>query len=653
MKLTHLRIENYRSCKDVTLELSEMHALVGANNAGKSSILRALDFLFNPSVTKIDEEAFWNRETESTIRVEARFTELLPDEAERLSSYLRRDGSFHMARTARVVIDNDETAVPSLGDVKIEIGQEYCRLEPKEDWLREVNVSMKAISGWWKDKQSMVVNGNSFVDYVNGKKPSVGEWKEKAASFAREYLSEEDYEVCWTQNPRGYSNVLKAALPMYILVPAVRDVSDEVKVTKSNPLGTVLATILDRISQAQREPLEEALSLVRRQLNKEGGSDRIPSVTKVEGRLNEILGEYMDCSVELEFEAPTLQTLLSSPRLHADDGFKNIVENKGHGLQRAVIFSILRLYSEVTLGDEDSRSRTLMFAIEEPELYMHPQAQRTLRRVLRDLSDGGDQVIFSTHSAHLVDVAYFDEIVRVVGERTAISSGSGRTVNSKTWQLPMSRMLEDLRVRYPKVDATPHSMRERYSHAYHPLRAEGFFAEKVVLVEGPTEAYSIPIYAAAVGYPLDKNNVAVVECGGKGQMDRLYQVFNELGIPCYLIFDYDEKSDDAESIRTSRDLLKFVGESPEPPRGIAVLSSVTVFPNNWEEDLESEIPDYEELKSEARGELGDCGKPLVARFVARRLTKADPPAVPPTVSNIIKQVKGIAWSGSCLKSAAG
>ncbi|WP_054690189.1 ATP-dependent nuclease, partial [Desulfosarcina cetonica] len=76
MKLKWVHIKNYRSCKDVRIDIGPIQALVGANNAGKSSIIRALDFLFNPSTTKVDEETFWNGNAELQIWVEALFTEL-------------------------------------------------------------------------------------------------------------------------------------------------------------------------------------------------------------------------------------------------------------------------------------------------------------------------------------------------------------------------------------------------------------------------------------------------------------------------------------------------------------------------------------------------------------------------------------------------
>src|SRR6476619_6010840 len=100
MKLKTLRIQNLRCCKDVTIEIESMHALVGANNAGKSTILKALDFLFNPSTSKVSEEAFWKKDTTLSIRVEVLFVDLTDPEKEALGSCLKPDGSFHLARTA-------------------------------------------------------------------------------------------------------------------------------------------------------------------------------------------------------------------------------------------------------------------------------------------------------------------------------------------------------------------------------------------------------------------------------------------------------------------------------------------------------------------------------------------------------------------------
>ncbi len=98
-----------------------------------------------------------------------------------------------------------------------------------------------------------------------------------------------------------------------------------------------------------------------------------------------------------------------------------------------VIFTILRRYAEFMISSPEGKKRNLVLAIEEPELYMHPQAQRTIRRVFRKLAQGGDQIIFSTHSSLLLDVAYFDEIIRL--ESSLQQVNGKRTTESRAWQL--------------------------------------------------------------------------------------------------------------------------------------------------------------------------------------------------------------------------
>ena len=113
MKLTHLRIQNFRSCREVPLDIGSMHALVGGNNAGKSSVLRALDFLFNPSTKSLGEESFWNKDTTLEIRVEAVFTQLTEKEKEALKGCLKADGSFEMARSAKVGAKGSDSEIDS------------------------------------------------------------------------------------------------------------------------------------------------------------------------------------------------------------------------------------------------------------------------------------------------------------------------------------------------------------------------------------------------------------------------------------------------------------------------------------------------------------------------------------------------------------
>lgn len=656
MKLTHLRILNFRSCRDVSLELGWMHVLVGANNAGKSAVLRALDFFFNPSTKSLNEESFWSKDTNLEIRVEAVFSDLTDKEKEALRPCLSADGTFHMARSARMGAKSGESESDSeQGEDKIGIGQQYKKPVPAPEWLQDSNINGNNIKGWWINKDQLTVEGVSFADFIGmTKAPTVADWKEKAKAFIAAHADKIPMQDAWNDNPKGYANVLKGTLPFFVLVPAVRDVAEESKGTKSSPFGKLLYAILDTVTQEKRTKIEGILADISKQMNRAGGDERVPLIADTEKQLNTLLTDFFaGCDLEIEFATPPLEVLLSAPKLYVDDGFRNAVENKGHGLQRAVIFTILRRYAEYMTSAPDGKKRNLILAVEEPELYMHPQAQRTIRRVFRKISEGGDQVIFSTHSSLLVDVAYFDEIIRL--EISLKNIGGTKTTASRAWQLPMSKMIEDIETRLPKLKGTvtSESMRDRYSHAYNPRRNEGFFASRIILVEGLTEEYSLPIYADALpNCAFDPQGISVVECGGKLAMPRLFRIFNELHIPCYLLFDYDSGNSKKNITDKSKELLALAGESQDAPQSLLVADGVACFPKKWEVDLKGEIPDSDTLVTEARRELGlsdDTGKPLIARYVARKLTSRNPPVVPPSLKSIIEKAVAVAWKKSCLQ----
>ena len=398
-----------------------------------------------------------------------------------------------------------------------------------------------------------------------------------------------------------------------------------------------------------RDELRAAFSAAARRLNREGGADRAPGVVEVEKTLRAFLGQIIEADLEIEFQPPTVETVLSAPRIYIDDGFKGSIEGKGHGLQRAVIFSILRSYAKLVTARGNVEKRTLILGVEEPELYMHPTAQRTVRAVLRTISDGGDQVLFSTHSPLLVDVAYFDEIIRV---EAAAGQTEPKPSGAQVFQLPMQRLIDDLVARHPNAHPTPESIRERYSHAYTTTRNEGFFAKQVVLVEGQTETYSLPIYARAMGFEADTMGLTFIECGGKDQIDRLYRIFNELHVPCYVLFDYDKNTTNKGTRDATKRLLEFLGGDTVVPEVPFVSERFAFFATNWERDLSKEILDFNNLGAEATKALGECGKPLISRFIAHRLTAQPEPFIPKTVSEVMRNAVKVRWERSCLKSKA-
>lgn len=67
-----------------------------------------------------------------------------------------------------------------------------------------------------------------------------------------------------------------------------------------------------------------------------------------------------------------------------------------------------------------------------------------------------------------------------------------------------------------------------------------FPVETVVLVEGITESTLLPEFAKLAGFDFDKNGVFVLPAGGKNQVVRIYyELYNQLKLPIYVLFDKD------------------------------------------------------------------------------------------------------------------
>jgi hypothetical protein len=156
----------------------------------------------------------------------------------------------------------------------------------------------------------------------------------------------------------------------------------------------------------------------------------------------------------------------------------------------------------------------LVLLIEEPELFMGPQAQRHLYRLLRALSENGNQVLYSTHAGVFLSVDRLEELALVRHNRRL-----GTTVARPS---PLSNR-ESFRA-FAEFDAE---------------RAELFLARAALLVEGRTEKIAFPFVFAALGYDPDREAIAIVDCGGKGNLPLFARICNECGIPYVVVHDRD------------------------------------------------------------------------------------------------------------------
>ncbi len=178
--------------------------------------------------------------------------------------------------------------------------------------------------------------------------------------------------------------------------------------------------------------------------------------------------------------------------------------------------------------------------IEEPELYLRPQAQRYLYRLLRRLGGHQNQVIYATHAPTFLNVGRLEELAFVEHHRDA-----------------------GIRVRRPQPFAAEHDF--RFLTEFDAERSELLLARAAVLVEGATEKLVFPFVFRALGHDADREAISIVECGGKANIPLFAQVCRATGIPFVAVHDRDARPG-RRPIASERAVNRMIAETVAPGR---------------------------------------------------------------------------------------
>lgn len=100
--------------------------------------------------------------------------------------------------------------------------------------------------------------------------------------------------------------------------------------------------------------------------------------------------------VSLSPEVPSLEETLAKMRVEVSDVAVTDLADKGTGVRGGLIIAMLRHFADVG-------KRSMLFAVEEPESFLHPAAQEQLREGLEALATRRDiSLVVTTHSPYIV-----------------------------------------------------------------------------------------------------------------------------------------------------------------------------------------------------------------------------------------------------------
>lgn len=521
MKIAHITIHNFRSIRHCELACRDILVLLGQNNHGKSNVIGALDFALNSSTKPGANDLFAFAEPdEKAMWVEVTFDRLTEQESTTWKKYVRADGTFRFRKTARY---DDEG--------KIVVAYNGYVSEPEEDWLQADNASKYA-------KRDTVAK-TPLSTYV----PESGRLSKAHIEAAqRQYIEEHCADLTFPETLEegpllGQRNVAAGVLPEFFLVPAVRGLSEESKVKGTALFGKLLTFAVTEMASADPRfrTIQEQLGTLIGALNAGPDSeDRPQQLADLESSIEQELTEW-DVRVSVEVTPPDISKIFElGTDIHLDDGLKTLAERKGHGLQRAVIFGLMKAWAKAMRRAADGTggttarkaSESVVFAIEEPELFLHPHAQRALDTALRVLAGSdNNQVLVCSHSTHFVNLDDYRGIALI----RKTSAEDGTTVVQCTKDLFEGENVHDRKRRF------------RMAAWVNPDRGEMLFARRVAFVEGETEKSVFPYLAKKTG--CYSEDVSVIDCGSKHNIPLYVAIAKAFHLNYIVVHDEDPLPD--------------------------------------------------------------------------------------------------------------
>lgn len=603
MRIKRVRVQNLRAVKDCTLALDGLTALVGPNGAGKSTFLHAL-MLFQGDMTACKDD-YHNRDTTQDISIQITFTDL-PNAVMTAFPKYTSDNELGIKRIIRW--KDDETASSLRGCYPGNPDFEDALDESDDDATLKYYVELLEIPKYSNFPE--LTSASEIRDYLR-------DWMENNPD---KYNARHDDEVLMGDGVDG-AVFLKRHV-RFLYVPVARDAAVG---EMGYSMGTTIEEFLDEIPKNMftKKPTRRNPEVTFKAMcDTIAKGENPPEFDEIKARATRTLESFAPGS-QFELEClPTSQdpaTPRVEPRL-VEDEYVSPVGMAGHALQRAfVVMTALRQVSWMQNRGEpkggDHEGLSVVLAVEEPELYQHPTRMRHLAALFRSMSQNGldgvadrIQVVYTTHSPYFVGADRIEQM-RMLRK---VDGGKDKPKTTRVWSTDM----DSIRKRLADAGAAKRTNRDRLVHDFDriltPMMSEGFFAGKVVLVEGDSDRIAVMRAAEMLGTPLDERGVAVIPCGPKSRLPGPLAMFKELGVRTYAVWDGDNNK--GKEKRVNARLLSLLGRGSDDEGEWlgAITGDFACFKGKMEE----------ELRSDMGGELYDR---LMAEYTkAYRLGKKDP-----------------------------
>lgn len=479
--------------------------MVGKNNTGKSNLLWAIYCFYHPKNLTIDDiiKDQGGNAIANELKILMIFDDLTEEEQRNNTKYYH-NGKIKISLKGWID-ENGKFKFEHHGNIL-----SYNLIFPSDfdEDLKNLLTEDKV------PKRDEINSFQEIMEIAREIKPSGRITKENWVQIKEGYLSKhqeiqsEQIEVESSEQYQGFAGTRKAKTTGELFfIPAMKNPNDALQTTKANSQVNQLVKLI--IQEVESEVAKKNFQQFRENINIE----RQRKKKILEDKFKEELKEWKT-TVNISLKDYEIDEVFPVRcELFLNDGVLTNLERKGTGLQRYVFFKFLKINNELRL--EESTSIIILF--EEPEAHLHPQIQREIASILKDLTSSTNmnyQTFISTHSPQFIDMENLDEVLIFHKD----IKGCSETIRC-------SLKLSDLKEKIKTI------------LFFDPNVSEIFFAEKIVILEGQSEeiASNFLIHRGN----LDVNNVSIINTKSKDNIPTFLNIINELQIPYSVLIDED------------------------------------------------------------------------------------------------------------------
>ena len=513
MYLKYLQIVNYKNIKSARFEFSKgANTIIGENDSGKSNALTAMRIL-------LDDSYFYN----SKRLKESDF------------SYDLKDWRGHWIIISAFF--DEITNEDKVNEICAEMTPEKENLVFLKSYIRCENKDYGTVTLYIRPNRAMraeLFNAPDKTEFERMRsriKLSDYEFHYTARSQV-DFTEEDTYEAivgniednCYTDPEEDDSAILGSSFNILhvwehislVFIDALRDVESELRKPK-NPIRRIVDTIEGEIAEQDINDIKQRINELNNKLSS------IPQIFDIGKRVNakliEMIGMVYSPNIKLESRlkedfATLAKYLTISPSDQQDIDLLGL----GH-------LNILYMALKLVEFEADRNHEILnIMVIEEPEAHIHTHIQRTLFKSLKVIHNY-TQVIMSTHSTHLSEVADIEKV-------SVMKKVEGRAIVMK----PTTGLKGFGEKKFHNKNFI--SCLSRYLDA---KRSVLLFSKGVVLVEGDSEEILIPtLIKEVLGVSLDELGIGLVNVGSVA-FENIACIFDQTRIQrnCAIITDSD------------------------------------------------------------------------------------------------------------------